>query len=260
MKFDVAITNPPYCKNLHLDILSELVPIANEIINISPTVYLKDLPAICNLKKTTWHKYEESVSKHIARINPFNAEDANDLFDIGSYSDIDIIALDAREHNLYKHIWELDIEKSLSIFNKVVIKYCVEENNNFLSKFSLPKTKYFTRMSGIHGHPGNIDMVDILTPNSEFAFSDGPQDKIYFNTQAERDNFYKSCQTNFMRYINYLSKQGQHIHFELLPFMNDYTREWKDKDFYKFFDLDSNEIEKIDIFANKYKREPKTLF
>ena len=36
MKFDVAIMNPPYDKNLHIDILNNVKKFVNNIVNISP--------------------------------------------------------------------------------------------------------------------------------------------------------------------------------------------------------------------------------
>ena len=42
MKFDVAIMNPPYDKNLHLKILEKVIPIADNVVNISPVRWLFD--------------------------------------------------------------------------------------------------------------------------------------------------------------------------------------------------------------------------
>src|SRR5574344_1788418 len=64
-KFDVAIMNPPYDKNLHLKILEAVIPVAEKVVNISPVRWLQDWPLFYNLKSTTNFKTKQFVMQHM---------------------------------------------------------------------------------------------------------------------------------------------------------------------------------------------------
>ena len=263
MKFDVAVMNPPYSRTLHLDILEKVIPHANEVINISPTSHLYDMTAIFNLKKnTTWHRYKDSVSKHIMRVNRVHRQDANESFNIASFTDIDILALDNRESDLYKHIYEFDVMKSYDVFEKVIDEHCFKQDKNIKSMFNKEESKaFFLRLSDIHGHPGCKDEFDICSSKLDLLTEEGQQNKVYFDSKEELKNFHKSLQTSFMKYCNYLSRQGQHVHYEFLPWMGDYKDTWDDKRFFEFFKLEEKDIAKIKEFGEIYnKKESRALF
>ena len=260
MSFDVAIMNPPYSRTLHLDILEKVLPHAKEVINISPTGHLYDLPAIYDLKKnTTWHKYKE-LSKHIMRVNKVHRSDANEHFDIASFNDVDILALDSRESDLYKHIWEIDSKKSIDVFTKVIVEHCYEQNKNIKSIFNKDESEYFLRLSDIHGHPGAKDEFDVCSPKLDLLSEGEGQNKVYFKSEKERANFHKSLQTSFMKYCNYLTRQGQHIHYEFLPLMEDYSDAWIDNRFFEYFELQNKDIETIKEFGEIYNKKSVALF
>ena len=72
-KFDVAIMNPPYDGNLHLEILEKAIPIADKTINISPIGYALDWPLFYNLKSTPNFKLKQYILKHISSFEILNA-------------------------------------------------------------------------------------------------------------------------------------------------------------------------------------------
>lgn len=223
-KFDIVIMNPPYNKNLHLKILEEIIPIADKVINISPIGYLLDIPAVVGLKKTTFQKYENSISKHISNIDYINAEDANKIFDIASFESLGISELDNNIYDFYKSAYLLDNRKSLSIFNKTILRVYNNEIHNILE---------FVKLSDIHGHPNSKDEFDICTPQYKLVES-----KLScFLTINEKHNFHNSLQTIFMKYLNLLTRQGQHLKFDLLPIMKDYTEPWTNQRFCEFFEI-----------------------
>ena len=70
MKFDCIIMNPPYKRNLHLKILAEAITHlkdeTSKCVNLSPVRWLQD-PLAKYKKNSDWHRFQESVSKHIER-------------------------------------------------------------------------------------------------------------------------------------------------------------------------------------------------
>lgn len=78
MKFDVAIMNPPYDRNLHLKILETVIPHAEKVINISPLRWLQD-PFAPYLTRSDYCKFENGVSKHIKDLEVIPAKNASQI-------------------------------------------------------------------------------------------------------------------------------------------------------------------------------------
>ena len=91
-KFDVAIMNPPYDKNLHLKILEAVIPIAEKVVNISPVRWLQD-PLAKYKKNSDYKKFEDSISKKIKDLIIIPADKANDLFSLAAFGDLGIYVL-----------------------------------------------------------------------------------------------------------------------------------------------------------------------
>ena len=58
---------------------------------------------------------------------------------------------------------------------------------------------------------------------------------IKFESEEEARNFEESCNTNFYQNIVYLLKCDMHAPLKYLPWMEDYTHPWTDKDYCRFF-------------------------
>lgn len=71
-------------------------------------------------------------------------------------------------------------------------------------------------------------------------------------SEQEFKNWHESCNTKFMKYCNFLTRNGQHLAAHLLPFMNDYSHEWTDKLFYDYFKLTKDEMDIIEQFGKLY--------
>lgn len=246
--FDIIVTNPPYNRRLHLDILEECVKISKEVVNISPTGHLHDLPAVIGLKKSTFQQYEDTLLVHMKNAKSVKREDANQLFGIGSFVDVDITVYDKNKHDLYKKIWMQDENKSLEVFNKVVIDYVVNKHKSIKGHIGCDSGAYKMNLSGIHGHPGNKDEFDIVSTNYNVVTNAEMLSPASFTTEKERVNFFNSLHTDFMRYINYLTRQGVHIHYEFLPWMGDYKSAWDNERYYEFFKISEKEKELIERF------------
>lgn len=84
------IMNPPYCKNLHLKILSKIIseyPNA-EIVNLSPIRWLQD-PLAEYKKSSDWFRFGD-IRKKIETLNIVPKSDAYRLFDITNSEDLGI--------------------------------------------------------------------------------------------------------------------------------------------------------------------------
>lgn len=86
-----------------------------------------------------------------------------------------------------------------------------------------------------------------IDPDSPMKFS------VKFNTTDEAENFYDSLNTNFIKYVIYLNKQGQNVYWHRIPFMEDYSIKWTDERFYDYFGICSNDRKIIEDTIKKNK-------
>ena len=223
-KFDVAIMNPPYNKNLHLKILEKVIPVAEKVVNISPIGYALDWPVFYNLKNTPNFKTKQYILKHIASCELLTATHANDMFKIGSFEQLAITTYDVKEHDIGMKLYLTDKRKSKAVFEKVIVSIASGKYDNLAAHIQI---------STIHGHPGCKDEFDIVTPQYNLV------DRLRPANMPESDfiNWHNSCNTNFMKYCNLLTRQGQHLSPRLIPYMQDYTQPWTDKRFCEYFDI-----------------------
>src|SRR5574344_2193667 len=120
-KFDIAIINPPYNGNLHLKILEAVIPVADNVVNISPIGYALDWLVFYNLKSTPKFKTKQYILKHIASCELFTATQANDMFKICSFQKLAITTYDNEEHDIGMKLYLTDKRKSKSVFEKVIL-------------------------------------------------------------------------------------------------------------------------------------------
>ncbi len=223
-KFDVAIMNPPYDGNLHLKILEKVIPVADKVVNISPIGYALDWPVFYYLKNTPNFKTKQYILKHIASCELLTAAQANDMFKIGSFEKLAITTYDDKEHDIGMKLYLTDKSKSKSVFEKVILSIANGTYDNLAAHIQI---------STIHGHPGRKDEFDIVTPQYKFVKRLRPANM----PESDFINWHNSCNTMFMKYCNMLTRQGQHLNPSLLPYMQDYTQQWDDKRFCKYFGI-----------------------
>ncbi len=250
-KFDLTIMNPPYDRNLHLKILEQVVPLSLVTINISPTGYLHDLPSVRGIKeRSTLSQYKSSVAEHIYKHSHVSQEMANDMFDIGSFVPVDITCYDNKVHDDYLHVWESSEWKLSEVFNKVIVDYVKNKGESIWAHSDIEPGEHSIKLSGIHGHPGKCDEYDIMTHDIKIASDrDSNLNYVSFSTEEEKENFFNSLQTDFMRYVNYMTRNGVHIAYNLLPYMYDYLNPWTDERFFSYFVLSQEAQDTIHEFA-----------
>src|SRR5574344_1983749 len=80
-KFDVAIMNPPYDKNLHLKILENVIPIADKVVNISPVSQLVNCVNLFKDGNNETKKYFAGIGKHLTKCGKiYSIEEALNTF------------------------------------------------------------------------------------------------------------------------------------------------------------------------------------
>ena len=290
MKFDCIIMNPPYTKNLHLKILAEAIKHLNDdeskCVNLSPVRWLQD-PLAKYKKNSDYHKFEDSVSKHIESLDVILSKDAEKMFNISLPFNLGIYCL---KNKITK--FEFPLTKS-----QIYISELVKRFNNTLANhivFSVPNN-YAVVLSMMCGGSGNrTEDAD----GSWFAFNKktfeqycylnnarldnglsyydnrkltcwgnvkprSEQNNIQFNSENEARNFYNSCNTQFFKFVFKSIMVDVHVHPEFLPWMGDsinprtgkkgYESEWTDDDFVRYFNITPEEQKVIEETMEKYK-------
>ena len=230
--------NPPYCRNLHLKILNEVINHSDDIVNLSPIRWLQD-PLAEYKKNSDWKKFE-SVRNHIESIEVITAKDASSLFVASIWADLGVYQLNKDgsfdTHSLLKHLW---------FVNKVILKVKDSVKDHSTREGVCDFSKPYIKISGLHGHQGSSDFYEFISPQLYVAKSkkiSAGHCTVNFETEYESINFFNSLQTKFYKFINVCIKRDMHIHWKYAPWLDDYTRPWTDEDLYKYFNLSDDEI------------------
>lgn len=260
MKFDVAIMNPPYDGNLHLKILEKVIPIADNVVNISPIRWLQD-PLAKYKKNSDYKKFENSISKKIDDIEIINGIAATNLFKADFVSDIAIYVLSNGGYDYLNFSSNTIIDKIQKIkeklYNKIEYKkqdgwrVRVQEmkpipNNIDKNTIGYKTMKYFlthSKLSWVYkdGYQNNIhwskNTLSNGTGRKTFTNKDILPESIKFDTEIEAKNFENSTKTMFYKYIFSTMKIDSHTPFKFLPYMPDYIQPWTDKRFCEYFGI-----------------------
>ena len=254
MPFNKIISNPPYDKNLHLKILSEVIkenPEA-EIVNLSPIRWLQD--PLAEYKRGSDFKKFEDVRKRIESLDVVSAKDAQALFSSAQYENLGIYHL---TKNGGAHLTPRPFI-SQALFDKVNLP-TYQGKYKSLYDMRSPEgkpdyTKPFIKMSFAHGHVGADDWYDIASRKLEVCTNKDitggkkltASFTFNFDTQEEAENFFAYCQTKFVKACNGNVKTNIRWPGYAIPFMPTYTHPWTDEDLYDYFGLDEEEIKEIE--------------
>lgn len=238
--------NPPYSGSLHLKILQEAMKHSDEIVNLSPIRWLQD-PLAGYKKSSDWERFAD-IRGSLVTLDEISAEQAQKYFGSGQYENLGIYVLNEKGG--------LDFTPkpfiSQALFDKVNLptyqgKY--KSLYDVRSQEGKPDfNRPFARCSVLHGNVGTNTWADIITPQKEIAYSKESRSKgsanftFNFDTDDERDNFYKYTQTTFVRACNANVKTNIRWPGYAIPFMPDYTHPWTDSDLYEYFNLTDDEI------------------
>lgn len=266
-KFDICLMNPPYDKTLHLKFLREVLKITDKVINISPARWLLD--PFAKDKKSTLRTYED-VAKQITDLEILDGKNAAG-FDIRIYSNLGIYTFDRNNPNKLDY-WNLWREQKDPYAVSIIEKVCFSDKTKYLQEFKrFDVDGIFVPLSDIAGGRGNLpvlketykvvvdgkidgeDWIDVWNKDPKHgAFKKKKGAKILnikFDTKEEAINFYNSYKNlKFFKVLCDITLQQQHIQYDRLPFLNDYTHKITNEECYKLFELSDEEIEFIENY------------
>lgn len=231
MKFDHIIMNPPFCRNLHLKILSESVRHSDNVVCIHPARWLED---------ALWHDKPNSERKRFShlvnRISDVELLDGHCFGnDISPHGDIAIIKyVPNSDYVISKYsIKFTDFTESIFLKIKSKCEYIKDHlDSSKAFKLNIPR---------IHGHIDNNDFYEITSRRYSVALDVRPGKYILsFNTEDERKNFHSSTLLNFYKFWNEFTKIGININVNM-PWLGDYTHQWTDEDCCRLFNLDDEQ-------------------
>ena len=244
-KFDVAIMNPPYDRNLHLKILEAVIPHAEKVVNISPVRWLQD-PFAPYLTRSDYCKFENSISKHIKDLEVIPAKNASELFQEASFTmNLGIYTCDSEGGWNYRH--------DDPLVNKIVRK--TMENSwapyNF-KRLTAEEKAYSINVAGIHSATAKYAFVcntyeAQLKTGMPKDFNGGRNGAHFsFDTEEERRNFYDCYTQPFMQWHASLWKSDVNMNTFKIPYFGDYTAPWTNEKFKAYFELTDDEWARIE--------------
>ena len=226
-KFDFCIMNPPYNGNLHLQILEKVIPMADEVVNISPVRWLQD-PLAKYKKNSDYIKYEESISKKIDSCEIIKSDIANKLFDI-SFGDLGI-------YKISKGGFNYNFAQNNSLVNKFISKnditfMDVATKEGYRGKY---KSNHF---GIINSHYGDTsvwikDSFELFTTKRET----NTNKVLFFNNNEEVKNCFCFLNLKVMRYFAKIIRKNQRVPWQFVPYL-DYSKPWTDKRFCEYFGI-----------------------
>lgn len=249
-KFDVAIMNPPYDRNLHLKILEAVIPHAEKTVNISPVRWLQD-PFAPYSTRSDYSRFEESVSKKIETLDVIPAKDASRLFGASFTMNLGIYVCSDKGGYDYQHndplvtkIVEKTMESSWLPFNQ----------KKFYQDGCVQTKPYTLNVGTING-----DIRIIMSRNYSHQITVGlsPRESVFnggggiaathfeFDTEEERRNFWACYNHPFMLWQISLWKTNSHIYSDKIPYFGDYTHPWDYADFFSWFGLTEDEQARV---------------
>ena len=250
-KFDVAIMNPPYDKNLHLKILEAVIPIADKVVNISPVRWLQD-PLAKYKKNSDYKKFEESISKKIESLDVIDSNTASVLFNAAFNMNLGIYVIGSGGYD-YKSCENNIIDRILSSMPDNMCNHLqMSIPNNWSLVMSMMVGGSGGRLATCSSWNSEYDkyVYHDNTNNNGQTYEEYRRSKCWGNvkpraeachfefvTEDELRNFYDALQTKFFRYIFTVSLVDVHVHPEFYPYMQDYTQPWTDKRFCEYFGI-----------------------
>ena len=289
MKFAVAVGNPPFMKNLHLQIIDSIIPnIDNEACFVHPARWFED-PLAGYKKGSDKTRFKELVDR-LEDVKIIDKKTVNKNFgitfngelmiskmkskpagkNVTIYNDvarkcIDVILSYSRKHNLGDHV-----EKNKIDGWRVQVKEITPPDPHIKSQteysrkcqcnlFAKNKVNVF-----LNGYDGETEWMKTRRQTQGKKVSGDPfPESIKFSTKKEAVNFEKSCNTNFYNNILYLLKLDMHTPFNFLPWMENYSHPWTDEDYCMFFeklgmDRECQEWMCRDIYDYRFKDYLKT--
>lgn len=284
MKFDCIVMNPPYQRNLHLKILAEAIKHLKDeksvCVNLSPVRWLQD-PLAKYKKNCDLKRFEESVAKHIESVDVYEAQDAQNLFNI-------VLGNDLGVYCCKKAKTKIKVEIPVWNLSQKCLEYVIKHNPTYEDSKKDGWRVRMPIMTGASGRNKGSGERDIALSSfgKLLAFKDGKNEEgkwwydcyrknqcskctseisrsIKFATKDEAYNFIKQFSTSFGKYVTHVLTGYNGVGEESCLWLADainprtglkgYKGEWTDDDLYKFFNITPEEQKTIEEMMEKYK-------
>ena len=238
-KFDIAIMNPPYDKNLHLKIIEAVIPIADKVVIISTSTWA----AKHNINSPKG-KYRKIFNNKIENFTFMPHKEINDIFGTGnSIKDGSIIVFSKNGkfdiiHYGFASNAEYTLFKKIDFYsNEECITMSAAKNGKFggtAEMFRTTRPKFYVPIYAWHGGKNCFDACVIQDKNK----IDKGCSYFKFNSEQEKMNFVDSLHTTFMNWFYYsFIVPGDCKEQAYLFRMTDYTQPWDDKRFCEYFGI-----------------------
>lgn len=253
MNFDKIIMNPPFKGNLHLQILRRVLGHSEDIINLSPVLWLEfpssnreeglfldtKLSELYTLDRTEIRKFFKARIPSDIGIYHITFQGKS----LNTYNPFAIRGMDTYE--IATSIWRKVQSKSPSTI-KEVLRGRKESLEGYCIIFShmngLSKNHDFVYFNGV------AENGKTYKENIKNQHKNETSHHLRFHTFEEAFNFKESLKTRTMQYIISIGQPGLLFVLDTIPFMKDYTFLWDDKRFYDFFGFTEIEIQEIEQF------------
>lgn len=227
MIFDIAIMNPPYDGNLHLQIIECIQHNVVKIVNISPIRWLED-PLARYKPKSDYNIFKDIISEKIESLNVIDTETANKIFGIDWYDlGISVIGEGGFDYNKFNN--NDFVNKFVAKCSKTIMDISTEEGY---------KGEYTSNHFGIIcSHYGDLnrwisDKYDLFTTKRETHCNK----VIFFDSEIEVKNCFKYLTSKVMKCYAILARKNQRVPWQFVPAL-DFTRYWSEKDLCDYFGL-----------------------
>ena len=264
-KYDLMIGNPPYDRSLHLKIIEAAIKHLTDdgkACYIHPARWIQD--PLWKIKKNSDHKkYNNSILSYLQSFEIFKAKDARELFNILITGDLMISIL---QYNIKSNINIMKILYSdikINIINKIIYYGKINNINSHIEKDKIDGIRIKCPLVGTPCSANRKDKASMTAKtdeplingycisNNKFFSENTSQMKgkkilaksIKFDTVIEAENYLKCIRTNFFRHILILFMTDINIPWIILPWMQDYSKEWTNKRLCEFFNLTEEESE-----------------
>ena len=269
--------NPPYKGSLHLDILTKILTKGDKIVNLSPIRWIEDIDR--DSVKSTKSKYNE-VFCHIESIEKLDLFETIRNFNCNLSSPVNLGIYKLRANALYDNssLLRSNLLKRVCNFNfkntdfiednrkdgyrvkvsKIVNSKCRGGGTGKLHLSSLGKLLWFYEGKGVDGRM----WYEYYFKNQFSKDTETIPSSIRFSSQEECENFIKSFDTPFLKYIEDLLISDVHVNYRKILFMGNainprthlkgYLGEWTNEDFYQFFEVTEEEKSLIEETISKF--------
>lgn len=250
-KFDIIIGNPPYEGKghpLYLQILEICCKIANKIIWLCPSQWVKNYKDSAYLKKIKDHC---PLISHNHISNPF--DDACLANEVGIY--------EFGANNKYENYDEIKLER---FSNPKLAKSIISKFENYTDnlwkhdKFNTKEKvydKFCVNATWLRGHflAGKLawDWPTLFSEENRIRYDFKKMSCThhwYFNTKNECKNFVSANETDICMFANYVAKINNSttsLQLTLIPYLKDYTHAWTEQEIANELGLTQKEVDYI---------------